>query len=54
MTSRGANSDSFEMNPDIDFGPLVSLLLNSLLLNMDVQVMHASHLFNTNNSMPPS
>ena len=31
-TSRGASSESLIMNVDTDFGPLVSLLLNSLLL----------------------
>jgi hypothetical protein len=33
MTIRGANSDNLATNVDTDFGPLVSLLLNSLLLN---------------------
>lgn len=33
ITSRGANSDSFEMKVDTDFGPLASLLLNSLPLS---------------------
>lgn len=30
---RGASSDSRTINPDTDFGPRVSLLLNSLLLS---------------------
>jgi hypothetical protein len=33
MTMRGANSESFATNVETDLGPLVSLLLNSLLLN---------------------
>lgn len=32
MTKRGASSDSLMMKVDTDLGPLVSLLLNSLLL----------------------
>jgi hypothetical protein len=32
MTSLGASSDNLIMNADTDFGPRVSLLLNSLLL----------------------
>lgn len=32
ITRRGASSESLMINVDTDFGPLVSLLLNSLLL----------------------
>ena len=32
MTRRGASSESFMINVETDLGPLVSLLLNSLLL----------------------
>lgn len=33
MTRRGASSDSLMMNVDTDFGPFVSLGLNSLFAN---------------------
>ena len=32
ITRRGASSESFMINVETDLGPLVSLLLNSLLL----------------------
>jgi len=44
MTRRGASSDNLMINAETDFGPLVSLLLNSLLLKSLQRLINFSQL----------